>query len=127
MKLLTAAVGTGSTDFAGTVPGELVYLAFPCARDRKAVDPADGCGCSRAFVGLATARGTTLAIVTEVDITRDQLVDAMRDSLERHGWPTDPAEFFADDMIDDGDEYETGEYVRRHYDDLLPVGTVENG
>lgn len=54
------------------VPGELLIPANICDRDRLAED--GGCGCSRSFVGMSSAKGTSRAVVAEVEHDRPALV-----------------------------------------------------
>ena len=82
MKLLTATTetqGQRASDFAWCVPGEIVSpVRLVCDRDREE-GPDGGCGCGRSFTGLSSSRGTTTAIVTDIDgYTFDDLVAALR-------------------------------------------------
>lgn len=57
MKILVTAKGARKNDFCWTIEGELVLLpSFVCASETT-------CGCGRAFVGVTTRRGTTVAEV----------------------------------------------------------------
>lgn len=80
MRLLVAPnqPGTRPGDFTWTVPGELVIPALTvCERDR--LDPDDGaCGCGRSFVGLSSEKGTSTALVADVDIDLQMLTDAVQ-------------------------------------------------
>jgi hypothetical protein len=73
--------GLSPDDYAWTVEGELVSgVATDC-------DDGDRCGCSRGFVGLASSRATTTAmIVDRPTIGPDDLRDAVHESLRRGGW-----------------------------------------
>ena len=68
MQLLTATrEGQGRpADFCFTVEGELVLVGPVCARDQA--DPDGGCGCGRAFSGLASRKATTTAIVRDLEL-----------------------------------------------------------
>jgi hypothetical protein len=81
MRLLTAtrqAQGELPGDFSFTVEGELVLANdLVCARDRD--DPDGGCGCGRAFVGLASRRATTTALVRDLDISPTELRTAVEE------------------------------------------------
>lgn len=123
MRLLTAAAGSAPGDFAHAVPGELVYLGIVCARDRYG--NGQGCGCGRAFIGLASHRGTTLAQVAEFDMGPLQLVQIVRAALLDAGWPTRAARALASEMVATAAPLDVGSYVRRHLDELRPVPAVE--
>jgi hypothetical protein len=73
--------GLSPGDYAWTVEGELVSgVATEC-------DDGDRCGCSRGFVGLASSRATTTAMIVErPGIERADLRDAVHESLRRGGW-----------------------------------------
>lgn len=122
MRLLVAAAGPRAEDFAFTVPGELVRLAVACDRDRSG----DGeCGCGRSFAGLSSGMATTVAVVAEVDVTREDLVAMLRSQPE---WIADLAEDWADEMIRDAEAFDVGTYVRRRLwfdEDGEPVDEIE--
>jgi hypothetical protein len=74
MKLLTAThqgQGDRPGDFCHATEGELVLLGFVCATDQQ--DPDGGCGCGRAFSGMSSQRGTTTALVRDLDLSVDDL------------------------------------------------------
>jgi hypothetical protein len=73
--------GLAPDDYSWTVEGELVSgVATECS-------VGDRCGCSRGFVGLASSRATTTAMIVErPGIERDDLRDAVHESLRRGGW-----------------------------------------
>lgn len=118
VKVLVAteeAQGLRHSDTAAAVEGELVYLPFGSCQGDVVVDdvervfpapaPAPGsapcpsavyssavggevCGCHRAFVGMASSRCTTTALVMERgDLTADDLWTALTDALERQDGP----------------------------------------
>ena len=68
-------------DYSWTVEGELVSgVATEC-------DDGHQCGCNRGFVGLASSRATTTAMIVErPGIEPDDLRDAVYESLRRGGW-----------------------------------------
>ncbi len=89
MKLLTATTGTQGqreSDFAWCTEGEIVNLPQPCDRDRIG-DPDGGCGCGRAFIGLHSRKGTTTAMVRDLDgFTLEDLAEALRSSRDYAGF-----------------------------------------
>lgn len=94
MKVLIATnetQGDHPGDYAWTVEGELVTpVAVECASPAR-------CGCGRGFPGLASTKATTTAMVVDrPDLDRDEVWDALYDSLSRDGWA---------DHLDD-DEFE---------------------
>lgn len=96
MKLLTATTetqGQRASDFAWCVPGEVVTPAtFICDRDREE-GPDAGCGCGRSFGGLNSQRGTTTAVVTDVDgYSFEDLTEAVRSHRQQSGWAGDDAD-----------------------------------
>ncbi|MCA1709455.1 MAG: hypothetical protein LC808_41705 [Actinobacteria bacterium] len=88
VKLFTA---TGKTqgqwpdDFHFCHEGELVIPPpIPC------FNHAGECGCERAWAGLNTHRGTTTAMVREVDIGIEDYIEAVSASLQQQGWAVSP-------------------------------------
>ncbi|WP_433379317.1 DUF7715 family protein [Streptosporangium sp. CA-115845] len=78
MHLLVATTqtqGRRGDDFHNGEEGELVRFASLCGRDGG--DPAGGCGCARSFTGFTSAKATTTALVCEVDMSRDDYVQAL--------------------------------------------------
>ncbi len=71
--------GRRHDDYAWAVDGELVYVPLGgCG--------CPGCGCSRGFVGLASGRATTTALVVErFDLDLAEVRRALADSLDRQG------------------------------------------
>lgn len=121
MKILTATAftqGTRSNDYNYCVPGEPVWVQEPCCRDRR--DPNGGCGCGRGFAGAASHRATTTAQVTEVDITREELILAMQTSLADGGWPPDWAAEVADDNMMIASVFAVGTVIERRLDEFWP-------
>jgi hypothetical protein len=115
MKLLTAVDIDGPDDWSGTVPGELVLLGVVCAKDDPEAGGDGSCGCGRVFSGVSTGKATTAATVTEMDITREQLVEILRTAFAGPHWifTPDDAEIFAADMIETAEVFEVGTMVRR--------------
>ena len=113
MKLLVATgEGQGGRpgDFDWTVEGELVMIGEVCPTDRD--DPDGGCGCGRAFAGLASHRATTTALVRDLPVTRSELEGAVHDSLQAQGW-----------LVGDGSADEET-YVRETVDELARFGSL---
>ncbi|MGW3763048.1 DUF7715 family protein [Streptomyces sp. NPDC005131] len=82
MKLLAATgeVRAPDGDFNWCDDDELVLGAVGvCASG-------DACGCSRAWVGLKTLKGSTLAKVVEVDITARRFKELLLDAGMRMGY-----------------------------------------
>jgi hypothetical protein len=74
MRLLTATKerqGAQDGDFCHAIEGELVLLGDVCATDLR--DPDGGCGCGRAFSGMSSMRGTTTALVRDLDVSPDDV------------------------------------------------------
>jgi hypothetical protein len=64
--------------FSYAIPGELVYVGEVCATDARYGNPATGrCGCGRSFSGVTSRHATTLAVVVEMDMTRETYVDVL--------------------------------------------------
>jgi hypothetical protein len=124
MRLLTAVDITGPDDWCGAVPGELVLLGMVCAKDDPEAGGDGSCGCGRVFSGVSTGKATTAATVTEIDITREQLVEILRATFAGPHWifTPDAAEVFADDMIATAEVFEVGTMVRRirETDEVVP-------
>jgi len=117
MKVLTASAGERPGDFSFTVPGELVYVGPVCGKDRGG---GTDCGCGRAFSGSSTGRGTTVAVVVDLDTTLDDLTTAIRDHLLAAGW-TDVdiwARELAEDMAEEADTWPEGTRLRRLVDEV---------
>lgn len=87
MRVLTATQLTNGAmpgDYHHCVEGELVYMQDPCDMDLR--DPDGPCGCGRGFSGMSSHRATSTALVTESDLTRADVREALRSSLEAGGW-----------------------------------------
>lgn len=105
MKILTATSrtqGDRGNDFTFCVEGELVIVApIVCEADEE--DPESGCGCGRSFGGLNSDKGTTTAVVSDLDFTRDDAALAIRSALEQSNFiqyvdPEDIEELIADTL-----------------------------
>ncbi|MDX2381707.1 MAG: hypothetical protein QNM02_18340 [Acidimicrobiia bacterium] len=104
--------GLAPDDYAWTVEGELVSgVATEC-------DDGDRCGCSRGFVGLASSHATTTAMVVERPaIGRDDLRDAVCESLRRGGWVRLLEEVYEADSEERSDDLSMA--GREHPDDAI--------
>lgn len=118
MKLLVAGRGTHPDDWTWTVDGELVYVADV----HEDLGEHCNCGCTVAFIGFASSRATTTAVVADLDITADELVQLVTD-----WWGGDPdtereqiLEVTAD-LLDAADPYPVGTRVRRFCDEVEEV------
>jgi hypothetical protein len=128
MKLLTATrerQGDREGDFCFAVEGELVMLGEMCATDRN--DPLGGCGCGRAFAGLASRRATTTALVRDLDLTRYDVELAVAAQYAADGINAEVigedeyAELFSatvDEMVRFGAVWPAGTVVRRVLDSV---------
>ena len=76
------------------------------------------CGCDRGFVGLASHRATTTALVVDLEIEPGAFRDAVRGSLDDQGWLAGLSAADADEIVDD--EVGTLAFVCSHYE----VGTI---
>lgn len=124
MRILVATHQTNGTvpgDYDHCVEGELVYMQEPCAADLR--DPDGACGCGRGFAGTNSHHATTTAMVVDSPLTRVDVDEALRSSLQAGGW-LDPAfctPELAREMVDElsGDmrrvacHFPTGSVVRR--------------
>ena len=128
MKVLTATretQGARDNDFDFSIEGELVWIGWVCARDRR--DPDGGCGCGRAFSGLSSHRATTTAVVRDLDLSRQDLSTAYRGYLESAGYGS-----FSDaEIADEVDEvlaicagWQVGEVIERQLE-VLQSRTIQ--
>lgn len=119
MKVLTASSGTRPDDFGAAVPGEIAYLSVVCGRDREGGP--GGCGCGRAFAGLASGKPTTVVTVTDLELDRDDLVAMVADRLRLEGWANAEAsaEDAADEIADIAADFDVGTQLRRRLDDVV--------
>lgn len=119
MKVLTADTGQREGDFTYTVPGELVTLTIPCDRD---LNGDRGCGCGRAFAGLASGKCTTVAVVRDLELTYEQLHTLVDTYYRSAGWDVDD-EFIddvAEDLADEAESWPEGTRLRRELDEVTP-------
>ncbi len=125
MKILVATgwtQGTNPSDYHYCVEGELVWLQDPCDRDR--FHPDDECGCSRGFAGAASHRATTTAMVTESEMSRDDLVLAFATSLADGGWPPEWAADVAEQNLDIAARLPVGAIIVRRDDEYYLRGAL---
>jgi hypothetical protein len=124
MKVLTstaASQGVRANDFDWTIEGELVWIGWVCAKDRK--NPDGGCGCGRSFSGLSSHRATTTAQVRDLPFTRDDVLTALTGYLESAGYGTfEPSELVdeVDELLAIVSEWDVGTIIERRLDLLQP-------
>ena len=126
-RYLIAPPQTGFRDgqhFSWTVPGELLLPAMICDRDRLAEDEDAGCGCSRSFVGMSSATGTTQAVVAEVAHDRAELVELAADAHRRVGLDFLDAEEDVDWLADTAADAVPGTVFVRSFDELREDDTT---
>ena len=116
--------GMRGNDFYWCTEGELVYIAMRC--DNGHVD--DACGCRRSMSGMDSAKATSTFQLEQREMTREQYIGALRDSMQRSGWIDLAAEGGAEDeswITEQADEmlrlaagFEPGDIVEVRGDDL---------
>lgn len=120
MRILTATVrsqGARSSDHHRCIEGELVWVPEPCDASTRGSD--EGCGCLRAFAGLASHHPTTTAVVTEIpELTPATLAEILAMSLRDQGWPAEWAEDEARELMSIAERLEEGDIVERHGDSV---------
>src|SRR6185312_8343581 len=90
MKLLvstTLTQGFRSDDFSFTNDGEL--LLFNHMETHCGLDPNHPCGCARTMCGIESLKATTTMIVRDVEISEEQFVTLIRESVSRSGFTPD--------------------------------------
>jgi len=128
----TEAQGDRPTDYACAVDGELVYVPVngcrrPSGRDvglwcvfeaaGRRVDDELGCSCARGFVGMASNRPSTTALVVErLDLSIDNLLTALGDSLDRQGRAEDSLEVLFKRMLATASHFPIGSIIERQGD-----------
>lgn len=126
MKLLTATSrtqGQRDNDFTFCIEGELVIVGpVFCEADQE--DPDGGCGCGRSFGGLNSDKGTTTAVVSDLDFTPEDAALAIRSALEQSNFIKymDPEDVDAAirEAIELADEYAVGTVLERRLEDIRP-------
>jgi hypothetical protein len=122
MLILTAtATGQGDrdNDYNWAIEGELVWLGLVCARDRR--DPDGGCGCGRGFSGLNSHRATTTAMVRDLSMSREDVLDALVGYLDSAGYGRFAPEELGgdvDEMLSWTQQLSPGDIVERRLDEL---------
>lgn len=123
MKILVATTLTNgwlADDHNECIDGELVYLLEPCARGQDGPD--NLCHCALSFSGMHSHRSTTTALVVDSPLSRADVREAVRASLESAGWitpqvPEHLSEQWVTELQADclglADNYEVGTVVRR--------------
>lgn len=119
MKLLTAAVDGDPAGWSWCIPGELVFAANLCDLDGDPNHASDH-DCRFSFVGMVSGYATTCAQVAELDHTREQLLEAVRDFWDG---PAEDEELEAevDSLLADAAPYDVGTFLHRRDDELLPI------
>lgn len=82
-RMLVAAPAdqaTGPGDFSFTDDGELLYEAQAVCCSSVV------CGCSRSMAGVDSSKGTTVAVVAEVEMPPAGLIDIADRVAEKAGW-----------------------------------------
>jgi hypothetical protein len=120
MKLLTATAsgqGIRPNDYDYTVEGELVWIGLVCATDRA--NPDGGCGCGRGFSGLSSHGATTTAMVRDLPLSRDDVIEALAGYYESAGYGAFGAAQLApevDEMLDVVAQWDEGAIIERRLD-----------
>lgn len=121
IKVLSATAatqGARSDDYNLCVEGELIWFPPTCSSPAKA----ERCGCERGFGGLNSHRATTTAMVREVDLTRDEYVDALRSSLDSQGYCSHKAEEMADLLLSMAEDLPTGAVLEKDLESISVRG-----
>lgn len=113
MHVLIADTGTRPDDFNHADADELVTPAWVCTKGRRGV-----CSCRRAFVGLRTGKGTTIARVIDADLDVDDFTQAYADSVAN--LPVGPGEIAIEvrQVLDIARTFPLGSRLRRNRDDV---------
>lgn len=120
MKVLVATTetqGARVNDFSWTDENELVMFGSEC--DGEEID--GRCGCRRSLSGVNTRKGTTTFKVVDTEITREELVDTFKRSLEKAQFTetAKEAEAIADGIIEIAESFEAGQILERRGDEFL--------
>lgn len=118
--------GQRSNDFMFTKLGELVYPGYVCTKDQA--DPDGGCGCGRAFTGLTSHKMTTTAIIREMELTLEELADAIEASyinggfLKKAGDDPDLVDATVRVLLEIGQGFAAGTVIERRLDEFSARG-----
>ena len=87
MKILVVTKktqGVRKGDCCWCKEGELVKFGFECDRDNENIDGT--CGCKRSMSGIECHKATTTMKVIDMDISEDDYIHRIKDSLVKAGW-----------------------------------------
>jgi hypothetical protein len=124
MKILTATPagqGVRQNDFDWCIEGEIVWVARVC--DTDGTDPDGPCGCGRAFPGLNSHRATTTARVSDLPLSREEVIKAVAAYYEAAGHAAIPSaelEFEVDEVLDIASTWDVGTIVERRVWEIQP-------
>lgn len=116
MKLLTAApIGPEESDYAHTIPGELVDVGGAT----ECMHPVE-CGCDRSFSGIVSGKSCSRALVAEITVSPNELALILIDLYKRLGWPDrrDQARIarqHARALVALAEPFTIGTYIRRSF------------
>ena len=108
MLVLVAPASDDPRDggFNYCVSGELLIRGPICHSGQ------DGsCGCERSWTGITSQKGSTLALVTESAMQREQYTNLIAEHLTGRGWPRRTARAEAALLLDVADGHHAGTYV----------------
>ncbi|WP_308797292.1 DUF7715 family protein [Agromyces silvae] len=117
MRLLTVTArtqGERADDFCFGVNGELAWIPSPCAESMLRPG-ATACECYRAFAGVTSGAPSSTALVTESDLSRREIVEAMRAGAAVNGWPPTCAAHLAEEMLAVAGRWPTGTVLERSF------------
>lgn len=109
-----ATQGVRTDDYNWCVEGELVWFPPTCC----GLDDAKRCGCERGFGGLSSRRATTTAMVSELNLTRDDYVEALRSSVADQGYCPHGTAEVADLMLALAQGFPTGAVVEKDLESI---------
>ena len=96
-----------ANDFCFGVEGEIAIPGMACDSPH--------CGCDRAHIGLSSHAGSTTVLVTDSELTADDLARAVAGYFESAGWGTLPADevaAIADDVLEVAARFPVGTVLR---------------
>lgn len=127
--------GQRDNDFTWTAEGEPVTLSFVC--DTNGSHPDGSCGCARSWDGMISRKGSTTAVVADVDMTEEQYVTMLLNYYREFGLLKDDApdnaelvEFIthrAEWLLAEAQYFPVGTIVERRGDDLAERDTTTPG